>query len=184
MQRIFAHVSSQSWGILVAAIVITAIAISQIVDLQSGKIQLRIDPSIDRLLSQSDERVQFYHKTRRIFGSDENFIVSVKADNLFVHEVFAKIGQLTNSLEALPSVQRVVSITNTPIPESTSDGISMIPAAVPEMQADAAAIEKIRQSFLSDSIYKGDAPVQRWYDHRDHCLDRSADRFILAGKAR
>jgi len=154
-QRIFAFISLHAWIILAITVAITAIAIPQIVDLKTGELRLEIDPSIDRLLSQSDERVQFYHQTRRIFGSDENFIISVKADNLFVPDVFETIRTITNRVEALPGVRRVVSITNAPVPEITSDGVSIMPAAAPELQEDAAVVEKIRQSFLSDSIYRG-----------------------------
>lgn len=155
MQRIFAFLSSYSWSILVAAIVITAIAIPQIVNLQTGKLRIEIDPSIDRLLSQSDEDVQYYHKIRRIFGSDENYIISVRADNLFVPDVFEQIRSITSRVEALPEVRRVVSITNAPLPEITSDGVSIMPTAMSEPQGDDAVIEKIRQSFLSDSMYRG-----------------------------
>ncbi len=155
MQRLFAFLSSQSWSILAATIAITLVAILQLVDLQDGKLRIEIDPSIDRLLSQSDERVQYYQQVRRIFGSDENFIISVKADNLFVPEVFEEIRRITARLEALPDVRRVISITNAPVPEVTGDGISIMPTATPGSQEDDSVIEKIRQSFLSDSIYSG-----------------------------
>jgi predicted RND superfamily exporter protein len=155
MQRIFAFLSSKSWTILAATFVITAIALLQIVDLHTGKLRLEIDPSIDRLLSQSDERVRYYHKIRRIFGSDENFIISVRADNLFVPEVFEAIRDITGQLEALPDVRRVISVTNAPVPEITGDGISIMPTAPPGSQGEDAVLDKIRQSFLSDSIYKG-----------------------------
>jgi predicted RND superfamily exporter protein len=155
MRRILGFLSTHPWIILAVAVAATATAIPQIIDVETGRLRVEIDPSVDRLLPASDERVRFYHQARRTFGSDENFIISVKADELFVPKVFEQIREITGRLEDLPDVRRVVSITNTPIPEVTDEGVSLVPAAAPDASADEAIVEKIRQSFLADSIYRG-----------------------------
>ena len=57
------------WAILAVVLVLSLVALAQLIDLRTGKLQLRVDPSDEQLLGQANEGWEFYQSARRLFGS-------------------------------------------------------------------------------------------------------------------
>lgn len=98
--------------LLGVVIILTGLAILEIVDVRTGKIHLEIDPSVERLLAPDDEAYLFYQAARRIFGSDETIVLLLQADDIFTLENMDTISRLTRGLERIDGVMRVVSLSN------------------------------------------------------------------------
>jgi predicted RND superfamily exporter protein len=95
---------------LVVVALITVAALHGIVDLRSGALRLRVDPSIDQLLPQGDEERAFYERARQLFGSDEFVLLVLAADDVVTPDRLARIQRITERVAALDGVHRVLSI--------------------------------------------------------------------------
>jgi predicted RND superfamily exporter protein len=142
-------------AVLATALVVTLMALLQLVDLKTGNLRIEIDPSVDRLLSQTDEQVRYHTRVSRLFGSDENFVIVIAADNLFSSDVIRQIDSVTVRLEALPHVWRVVSLSNAPLPEAGGDDISVASAVAVSAQEGEQGLAKIKNTLLTHPLYRG-----------------------------
>lgn len=91
---------------LIAAII--AVLVSVIAAF--GALQVRIDTSYDRLISDTDPGWNDYQRTIREFGSDSTTIVYVRDPSLFTPEKLRLIDELSEQLKKVPGVERVESI--------------------------------------------------------------------------
>ena len=73
---------------------------------------IRLDSSVESLLSQDNPDSRYYAEVRRLFGSDEVGVVGLLADDIYTTEVLRKIRRLTDALESIEGVQEVLSLTN------------------------------------------------------------------------
>ncbi|MCK5499471.1 MAG: hypothetical protein KAI77_09725, partial [Gammaproteobacteria bacterium] len=105
--------------------VLTALAITAIVDPTTGKLRLEIDPSADRLFSENQSAKQFYDRTREIFGSDETLIITLAADDIFTQETLDTIGRITDRISEINAVHHVVSLSNAVDIRSVEDGLDI-----------------------------------------------------------
>ena len=69
--------------VLLAVFGVTALLFSKLVDLETGEVQIRLDPSINRLLPDDDEDRAFYEQSRLVFGSDETILVTLVDTDVF-----------------------------------------------------------------------------------------------------
>ena len=72
MQSLLKIVTEHPVWVLVGVFVVTAFLISKLVDLESGELQITLDPSIDRLLPEDDEARGFYEQARESFEMDHS----------------------------------------------------------------------------------------------------------------
>ena len=105
-------ISRHTHLILLLVAAITVLAVLQLVDVSSGRIQLQVDPSAERLLAADDEANVFYQSSRRIFGNDETVLLLLQAEDVFSGKNLDLIARLTHRLERLDGVIRVVSLSN------------------------------------------------------------------------
>ncbi len=98
--------------LLVVIAIITGLSILQLVDIETGELKLRIDPSVERLLSPDDEAYRYYQSARRIFGSDETILLLLETDDVFSANNMEIISRLTRRLEKVDGIVRVVSLSN------------------------------------------------------------------------
>ncbi len=83
MEPVLRFISQRPWVVLSVLLMTSALALAQLVDLGTGELLLRLDPSTNRLLPEDDEDKIFYDYVRKLFGSDETMIVALSADDVF-----------------------------------------------------------------------------------------------------
>jgi hydrophobe/amphiphile efflux-3 (HAE3) family protein len=140
--------------VLLALVGITAVALLQIADPETGEIRLEIDPSENRLLPEDDEGRKFYDYIRLAFGNDETMIVAVRADDLFTTEVLSTIRALTEKLGEVEGVHHVTSLTNAVDMLGTEYGFDVSPF-IDEIPTDPAELARLRERLLDNPIYAG-----------------------------
>src|SRR5262245_20995505 len=75
-------------------------------------LQIRVEFSTASVLPAGDPEVEYYARTREIFGSDDIAIVGVRADNVFAAPTLEKIARVTDAVANIKGVSWVASITN------------------------------------------------------------------------
>ena len=113
--------------IVTVVLILFLLSLVQIVDLHTGELQLRVDPSEEGLLGEDHEGWEFYQFARRIFGNDETIIVAVDADDVFTPQTIDLVKRLTDRLARVQGVQDVVSLTNVLAIRSTDYGLDIAP---------------------------------------------------------
>src|SRR5437016_2323234 len=93
-------------AVVVANLVVTAI-------LGLFALHVRIESSLESMLPSGDPKVEYYARTRAIFGSDDVGVVGVRADDIFAPATIEKIARGTASTSRIEAGARVFSITNT-----------------------------------------------------------------------
>jgi predicted RND superfamily exporter protein len=147
-------IARSSGLILLLVAILTALALSVIVDLNTGQLRLEIDPSANRLLSENNKAKQFYDRARSIFGSDETLVITLTSDNVFTIDTFRRIERMTQRIADLESVREVISLTNALDIRSHGEDLDIAPfidnlTDDPELAAD------IRQRVLANPAYAG-----------------------------
>ena len=73
---------------------------------------LQIDSSPSALIVSDSPQNVYHQKFRRIFGNDEILLIGLTVEDLFQSETLATIRKVTENIETLPGVKRVLSLTN------------------------------------------------------------------------
>ena len=147
-------ISRHTHPILLIVAAVTLLAILQLVDVTTGRIQIQVDPSAERLLAADDEANKFYQSSRRIFGNDETIVLLLQAEDVFSANNLDIISRLTQRLERLNGVIRVVSLSNALAIRGTDYGIDIEPYADLAADTDQGRRE-FRQGILSNPMYSG-----------------------------
>ena len=155
MSDLIRLVSHRPWTVLGLLVLLTALAVSRIVDFTTGDVLLTIDPSTNRLLPDDDPDKVFYDYVRRLFGSDETMIVALHDDeDLFTYENLTRMRRITERIEAMPQVHHVLSLTNARNIRGDEEGINVYPF-VREIPIDAAELDAVRREALANPVYSG-----------------------------
>ncbi len=111
---------------------------------------LRLDSSVESLLSQDNPDSRYYDEVRRLFGSDEVGVVGLFADDIYTADVLHKITRLTEALEKIGGVQEVLSLANAVDP--IADVVEP-PLLIKQVPADPAGLETLRDTLADRPIY-------------------------------
>lgn len=152
MDRFVRLVTARPWLTVGAVLAVTLLAALQVVDPRSGELRLRIDPSVERLLPRGDETRLLYEEVREIFGNDQHMIVALAAESAFSADMLRRVLRLTERLEALEGVDRVVSLTTALDIRGVDDVLSIAPF-VEEVPEDPAALAAIRRHVQESAVY-------------------------------
>jgi hypothetical protein len=139
--------------VLAAVAAITAAALAGIGDPRAAARARWFDPSVDALLPGDDAERVFYERIRRLFGSDEAVLVALEGD-VFTPEGLARVERLTERLQALPRVERVVSLATVPHARADAEGIDVRPFA-DFGRDDPAGLDRLREEALENPLYRG-----------------------------
>ncbi|MGI9590790.1 MAG: efflux RND transporter permease subunit, partial [Myxococcota bacterium] len=153
MARLLDFVSQRPLVVLLALAVPTLAALAGVLDLRTGQLRVRVDPSVERLLPVNDPERRFWLEARRLFGEDKTVLVALPTDDVFTPENLARVDRITRALEDLPGVRRVVSIANAPYLSEDEEG-----ALVGRVGADARepeALEQLRRDVRANALYRG-----------------------------
>jgi len=77
-----------------------------------------LDASSESIVLENDSDLQYYSKTREIFGSDDYIFITVtppEGTDLFSDKVLKSIEEMSKEFTALPDVESVTSILNVPL---------------------------------------------------------------------
>jgi len=166
VERLIRAIPRYAGWILVVSTLLTALAASRIVDLRTGEVLLRVDPSADRLLPEGDESRAFYDRVRRLFGSDETLLVALVTDDVFTSENLKRVARLTDRLQRLDGVHHVLSLDNAINVRGVDDDLAIEPfvTRIPEDTASLKApnqlkalnwLKALREEVLGNPIYGG-----------------------------
>jgi predicted RND superfamily exporter protein len=154
MNRLLSAIVRHPWWVLCVALAISAATLPGVVDVDTGDLRLRYDPSTNLLLPHDDASSVFYRRARRLFGNDETVIVALRSDDAFSPEALESLARLSNRLAALPGVHHVSSLATVPVPRGDSDEIRIEPllARQPASDAERAAL---REAALENPLIAG-----------------------------
>jgi len=140
--------------VLTGLLLVTVLALSQLVDLGSGDIRLTADPSVGRLLPADDPERVFYERARHVFGSEESVVVAVATDDSFSAENLARIGRMTERLETMPGVHSVLSLTTAKSLRADESGIEFTGTGDRDF-TDPEVREQLRRDIMDNPMYLG-----------------------------
>jgi predicted RND superfamily exporter protein/CRP-like cAMP-binding protein len=136
---------------LLLLVAITLVALRWAVD-------IRIDSSVDNLLTQGDPALEYYETVRERFGNEEVTVIGVFADDVFTPESLATIDRLSTRLAALDGVHAVVSLTTAQAAVLVDGALQggRLMTALPRTPAEAAAFRaRARAVTLYDGLLFG-----------------------------
>ena len=154
MSRIWRAITNHPAWVLAGVLVLTIVALDGIVDLRTGELRLTVDPSIDRLLPDEDEGRTFYEKAREAFGTDEFVLLVIDAADVFEPSVLERLQRITNRIEKVGDVQRVISLANARQAEDRNGDLYIGPF-YEEPPRDPVAAAALRQKVFAHPIYGG-----------------------------
>ena len=111
---------------------------------------IRLDNSVESLLSQDNPDSQYYAEVRQLFGSDEVGVVGLLATDIYTVDVLHKITRLTEALGNIEGVQEVLSLTNALDP--IADVVEP-PPLVTQIPTDQADLDALRETLADRPIY-------------------------------
>ena len=111
---------------------------------------IRLDSSVESLLSQDNPDSRYYAEVRRLFGSDEVGVVGLLADDIYTTEVLRKIRRLTVALESIEGVQEALSLTNALDP--IADVVEP-PPLVAQIPTEQAGLDALRETLADRPVY-------------------------------
>jgi predicted RND superfamily exporter protein len=113
-----------------------------------------IDSDIKSMLPEDQEIIVSTNQLEEIFGGSEIVILSVKSDNIFSQGTLTKLQEMTDEIESLPIVDRVMSLTNAFELQSITDGFEVrdLIERIPETEEER---EALRQKIMNDELLYG-----------------------------
>jgi len=113
-----------------------------------------MDPDIKSMLPDDEDIVVTINELEEIFGGSELVIMSLRSDDIFSEATLSKIQNLSDEVENLPMVDKVLSITNMFEIKGIEDGFEVrdLIEKIPENDAERAAL---RQKIMDDKLLYG-----------------------------
>jgi predicted RND superfamily exporter protein len=136
-----------------ATLVLTLVAITRLVDLETGAPRLLLDPSVDGMLPAEAEARRFYDRMRELFGSDETLLVALAGEEVFTPDALRRIARIQERVAGLEGVDRV---------ESLASALELWSGDAPDeagrrrpVPEDPAALERLRSEVLANPLQAG-----------------------------
>ena len=120
-----------------------------------GLPSLSIDSTTHRFRASDPVSDAFYEQTVATFGADEMTLLLVETPQVFDADVLQRIRTLTETIERLPDVKRVESLTTVRNIAARDDGVDtevLVPRTIP---TDADALARMRADALANPLLVG-----------------------------
>ena len=155
MLRAYARwITRHAVAVIVATGLLTAYAVTCVVDLRTGSPKLVLDTSIEQMLPSDDPDVQYYQQVRKVFGSDETLLLVVRREGgVLAPDLLGALTRLTQRLEHVRGVDRVLSLANAPNVRS-ADGELHVAPLYDAPPRDAAELARIRHDLLDNPLLR------------------------------
>jgi predicted RND superfamily exporter protein len=192
MERIVGLLTRHPVWVVLAVVAITAFFVSRMVDLRTGATHLRVDPSTKMLLPDDDVAHELLDQAQRQFAGGEALILALAMNDVFSPESLRIVKRVTEQLQAVDGVERVVSLATAPNVRSHGDDIEIAPFLA-TLPSDREGAEQIRSDVLGNPLYAGSlvsldaratALIVQLQDMPDQeFIDRAIDREVAAAAA-
>ena len=114
----------------------------------------RLDASADSLVLENDLDLKYYRAISAKYGSDDFLVISYKPQrDLFAAETLADLRKLSDSLEQIERVDRVVSILTVPLIDSPRLTLGDLSNSVRTLETPDIDLQMARAEFLSSPLY-------------------------------
>ncbi len=110
LSRLIEQAARRPGLILLAAALLSLLALLQLFSLPQMTPRLKLDPSTESLLPLGDRDRQVYERVRSTFGEVETVLMSVRLSPMFTPQNMARIEELTRELLGFPGVKHVFSL--------------------------------------------------------------------------
>ena len=116
---------------------------------------LQIDPTAEALLNKDTQAYKQYREFSAKFGSDQMIAVAMQTPDLFSLPQLLYLKALTDKIQSMPQVERVLSLANVLDIRPRLIGVKVIPALkdVYSEHADSKDVSKARELILSNELY-------------------------------
>ena len=116
--------------------------------------RIRIDSSIEGLMLEGDPDRVFFDGVREIFGNDEVLVVALVAkETIFRPESLRKIQRISDEMQDMDGVERVISLTTVYDILPTEEGIEIQPL-IEEIPEHDQELEVVRAAALRNSLFR------------------------------
>lgn len=142
-------------AIIVLNILLLLASLYFVVDIRTGRPLLELDPSVDSILPTNSADRKYFDNIKKTFDGGGTIIVALRdSQDIFTTTNLAKIKSLTEHIEKLDKVNRVVSLSTALNIRSEGEDLLIEPFfdAIPENDED---IADLRSRALLDPIYAG-----------------------------
>jgi len=148
-------VTRRAWWVVSAVLLLTVLAITRIFDFATLTPRLQLDVSLESMLPKQDEERLFWEELKRTFGSDETLLLVVhRPEGVFERELLLALARLTERLEGIDGVERVLSLANAPNLRSV-DGDLVVESLLEGVPEDPDTLARIRADALGNPILAG-----------------------------
>lgn len=118
----------------------------------------KMDASSDSVVLENDKDLRYYDDTRQVFGSDDYVVLTVTppGDDIFTATVIETLQAMVAELEAIDTVQSVVSILSVPLFESTPKKLSIyqIGRGYKSLTDEGVLLDMAREEFITSPLYQ------------------------------
>ncbi len=131
-----------------------------VIDVRTGRPTVKLDPSVDSILPADSPDRQYFDHIKTIFDGGNSIIVALKdTTDIFTPGNLVDIKSLTEEIEKLDKVNRVISLSTALNIRSDGDDLLIEPfySTPPESEED---IADIKTRALADPIYAGNLVSQ------------------------
>ena len=142
------------WLVLGSIFILFSLAANTIYDFNSQRIRITVEPSIDQLLPNNDPSKQYYDLVKQQFGNDEIMIIAIEADDIFTHERLTAINTLTDEIQKVAGVEKVVSLSNLTNTYIKNNKIKAA-LALSNIPEEKDKLEILRHRILDNTLFNG-----------------------------
>lgn len=130
------------------------LSLQTLVDWKSQRWRLNVDPAIDALLPRSGAEIDYLRSIHRRFSSDDLVFVLWTGDEVFTPHKLAQLKKFSRSVERLPGVEHVESLSTAMRTRVYEDYTELSPYLA-ELPEDNKSALEIRDSLNSNPLYAG-----------------------------
>jgi predicted RND superfamily exporter protein len=112
---------------------------------------LQFDTSPSTLILAGSSEARYYEEIKRIFGNDQLILIGIQSDNLLRSSELARVRDLTNELERIPGVKRVLSLTN--VKDVRGDGDEVVVSPLVPEEGSNSDLQMLRSRIRSNPFY-------------------------------
>lgn len=147
LKNLTENVIRRPWAFIILIILITGGFMSQMS-------KMRMDPDITDALPQKIPAKRLYDKMTDIFPTKEFLFIGVEGEELFSPAALQDIWDLTEELEDLPGVYRVMSPTNVSVITGTDEGME-VEDILNSPPASAASVAEFKRQLFNNDLALG-----------------------------
>lgn len=146
-RRITHLILTLQWPVLILLAVMTAGSGAAI-------FHLRIDPSMESLFNKTSKEYALYREYSEKYGSDQLVAVAMDTEDVFKLRNLVLLKTLTEEIERLPGVERVLSLANAMDLRHKFMGVKLVPV-FETLYEEEDALKEIKKSVLKNEIFVG-----------------------------